>query len=148
MTYFADLTPFAYNGQNENTDRPTLNAGWLDVSQLHPMGETSPEFQDRLFDFCLPEYMVHLCRGYHECQFCQNPSYMITVERGYKTADLGNGEIRVIGTSAIYAAPTLIYHYVVTHHYRPPKEFIEAVLTSPSPASEEYAALRSGLDIF
>jgi hypothetical protein len=28
---------------------------------------------------------------------------------------LGNGEIRVIGTCSVYAAPTLIYHYVVAH---------------------------------
>jgi hypothetical protein len=73
---------------------------------------------------------------------------MITVERDHQKIDLGNGEIRVIGASAIYAAPTLIYHYVVAHSYQPPEEFIEAVLTSLPQASEEYSTLRSKLDIY
>ncbi|MCX7805518.1 MAG: hypothetical protein N3A38_10060 [Planctomycetota bacterium] len=39
-------------------------------------------------------------------------------------------EIRVLGRDGkIYAAPTLIYHYVVAHKYRPPQEFIDAVMT-------------------
>jgi hypothetical protein len=55
--------------------------------------------------------------------------------------NIGDGEIRVIGKSAIYAAPTLIYHYVVEHQYKPPDEFIEAVLKGPSPESEEHKTL-------
>ena len=50
------------------------------------------------------------------------------IQRGKHTAYLGNGEIRVRGEAAYYASPTLIYHYVVAHHYKPPEEFIEAVL--------------------
>lgn len=41
---------------------------------------------------------------------------------------LGQAEIRVAGGDLIYAAPTLIYHYVEAHDYRPPVEFIERVL--------------------
>ncbi len=27
----------------------------------------------------------------------------------------------------VYAAPTLIYHYMKNHNYRPPNEFLEAL---------------------
>jgi hypothetical protein len=36
--------------------------------------------------------------------------------------------MRVAGESTVYAAPVLIHHYVVAHDYRPPDEFIAAVL--------------------
>jgi hypothetical protein len=39
-----------------------------------------------------------------------------------------------------YAAPTLVYHYVVRHHYSPPEEFVRAVLTAPLPDTPEYDA--------
>jgi hypothetical protein len=55
---------------------------------------------------------------------------------------IGSAEIRVFGPNgAIYAAPTLIYHYVAEHHYKPPAEFVHAALTSPRPPSDEYRAL-------
>jgi len=38
------------------------------------------------------------------------------------------GEIRVDGHGVNYAAPTLIVHYIENHKYRPPDEFIEAVI--------------------
>ena len=42
---------------------------------------------------------------------------------------LGSAEIRVKGKDGkVYAAPTLIYHYVAAHDYDPPKEFVEALL--------------------
>ncbi len=48
----------------------------------------------------------------------------------------------------VYAAPDLIYHYVVAHHYRPPDEFIQAVMETPLPGSQEYEVLKreKGLD--
>jgi hypothetical protein len=55
---------------------------------------------------------------------------------------IGTAEIRVFGPmGAIYAAPTLIYHYVAEHHYKPPAEFVHAAITSPRPPSDEYRAL-------
>ena len=45
---------------------------------------------------------------------------------------LGSAEIRVLGGGGkVYAAPNLIYHYVAKHKYRPPEEFIEAVMRVP-----------------
>jgi hypothetical protein len=44
------------------------------------------------------------------------------------TVCLGSAEVRVVGAGVTHAAPDLIYHYVVRHEYRPPEEFIRAVL--------------------
>ena len=46
----------------------------------------------------------------------------------------GNGEIRVSDGNVMYAAPTLIYHYVVAHAYLPPEAFIAAVLAWKDPS--------------
>ena len=47
--------------------------------------------------------------------------------------------IRVFGKDGlIYAAPTLLYHYVSVHHYRPPDEFVRALNEGPRPPSQEY----------
>ena len=61
---------------------------------------------------------------------------------------IGTAEIRVFGPhGAIYAAPTLIYHYVAEHHYKPPAEFVHAALTSPRPPSDDYRALLEQYEI-
>ena len=38
----------------------------------------------------------------------------------------------------IYAAPTLIYHYVAVRHYKPPDEFLQALREGPRPCSQQY----------
>lgn len=44
-----------------------------------------------------------------------------------QTIELGDGEIDVAGSDKVYACPTLIYHYILRHGYRPPAEFVDAV---------------------
>jgi hypothetical protein len=75
-------------------------------------------------------------RGIHECNLCrashwpllplhENPSLNIDGHVCF----LGSWEIWIRGTGeAIFAAPALIVHYVDTHEYRPPEEFIAAVM--------------------
>lgn len=54
---------------------------------------------------------------------------------------IGSAEIRVFGADVVYAAPTLIYHYVIVHHYKPPSAFVRALLTGPRPDSHVYRSL-------
>jgi hypothetical protein len=143
--YYPDLTPYVYY-QKFGTlvpilhDPNTLNVGWLDRTQPYPQGETSEEFQDRLFEFCQSPVMV--TRGVHQCSFCE---FRGKTARGGKELWLGHAEIRVIGKGRkIYAAPTLVYHYVVAHKYLPPDEFIQALLEGPLPGSPEYEAVKKG----
>jgi len=37
-------------------------------------------------------------------------------------------------------APTLIFHYVQRHHYRPPQAFVTALLRGPAPPDPAYFA--------
>ncbi len=147
MTYFADLTPYTYSPFDQDFGVPTLNVGWLDVSQPHVTGVTSAEFQKKLLDFCVYEHTVIHCFGFHTCEYCDDlASHFASVPHpSGKPVTLGNGEIRVIGKSAIYAAPTLIFHYVTVHNYKPPDEFVEAVLNGPGPGSEEHQAILAKL---
>jgi len=137
MAYFKDLTPYEYFSNEPLTPKP-LNIGWLSVEKPFETGATSQKFKDRLLKFCSDEYILVVTRGLHICEFC-NRSHKLSYERWIKkqegrygdkahAASIGNGEIRVLGKSAIYAAPALIYHYVLEHQYQPPDEFIEAIL--------------------
>lgn len=62
--------------------------------------------------------------------------------RGGERLLLGTAEICAYGESGVlYAAPTLIYHYIAKHHYRPPDELVQAVIRGPRPPGDEYRAL-------
>jgi hypothetical protein len=89
-----------------------------------------------------------LARGFHVCEFC-NLSY----EQWHKEqkdgygdkahwASIGDGEIRVSGRLAIFAAPALIYHYVIEHQYKPSDEFIEAILAGEPDSKEQQELFR------
>jgi hypothetical protein len=54
----------------------------------------------------------------------------------------GSAEIIVPGRDGkVYRAPTLIGHYVGRHRYRPPREFVEAVLALDSPGGLLWEAI-------
>jgi len=145
MSYFKDLTLYSYS-RAEKSPVEVLNIGWLGKSESFVTGETSREFQEKLHSFCLDENVVLIMRGFHACEFCG----LSWEEWNKKHANYGNnsglmsggnGEIRVIGKDVIYAAPALIYHYVIEHQYSPPPEFIEAISTGPQPGSGEHRTL-------
>jgi|YNPNPStandDraft_1061719.scaffolds.fasta_scaffold37064_2 hypothetical protein len=135
MAYIADLSPIPY--EREFQVWGTLSIGWLSRHVPYPKGSTLANFQDRLFVFCLNP--VLRTRGFHTCEFCSSPAPFLTyVKHRDREIGLGAAEIRVIYRNRVYAAPDLIYHYVVEHQYCPPEEFIEAVLQGPLPGSTEY----------
>jgi hypothetical protein len=145
MTYFADLSPYEYVGSESGT----RNVGWLGNGSFL-IGSTSEEFQAKLLEFCHDHVIVHIARGFHTCELCSmdqksDLQWFSQNQDRYGPeqhwASIGDGEIRVIGENAIYAAPALIYHYVVEHKYFPPVEFIESVLDGPQPGSTEHTKL-------
>ena len=133
--YYPDLSLYTYIRNDE--PYPTLNIGWLDGSHIYPNGQVSETFLDRLWIYC--QSLIYLSLGYHECDFCHE-DLGVSVWNNGKQLVLGSAEIRVIGKRGIaYAAPNMIYHYIVDHQYLPPSEFIQAVLESPLPKeSAEY----------
>lgn len=108
--YYKDLSPYVY----QRSLNKAVNVGWLSKSHTYPKGIVSDEFLVKLKE--LAKKGVSLCRGSHACEFCD------------KDPPRGNGEIHVMSDGVEYHAPVLIVHYVEAHYYKPPDEFIRAVL--------------------
>lgn len=144
MTYYPDLSSFTYtNDDPENT----VNIGWLDKKHKFPRGKVSDEFLIKLWAFS--QIAVHQTRGFHYCPFChQFRFFPLCIQRGAEALELGSAQIRVFGNNGlIYAAPDLLYHYIVKHRYQPPREFIQAVLEEPQPETAKYEDLLLRYDL-
>jgi hypothetical protein len=136
-----DLSPYKAGSDRQLGYEP-LAVGWLQRNKAFPTGKSSVEFQEKLLAFCFEEHTVNQARALSRCAVGDNcPRLLPPVKSEGQTAHFGSSEIRVIGENEIYAAPTLIYHYVTAHDYRPPNEFIAAVITGPPAGSPEHRAL-------
>ena len=129
MTYYPDLSCYRYCKTEK--DPRVLNIGWLEAGRGFPRGEV-PSLVPRRLLTLTEKYPVNAMRGMHWCDFCEEratPFGGLCVQVDDREVDLGSAEIRVGGRDGIwYAAPDMIYHYIVSHRYRPPAEFLEAVL--------------------
>jgi hypothetical protein len=128
MTYFKDGSPYGY--LPEFIDG-SVNVGWLDAAEPYTTGDVPAELVERLVELC--RNSVNRTRGWHYCNLCPKPTESfpqpITVKSPAGDFPVGFGEIRVQGKDGVrYAAPDLIAHYVVEHHYRPPEQFVHTVL--------------------
>ncbi len=127
MPYFSDLTPYSFLLGKDKGSPNLLNVGWL--SRWHPYnkGDVDRALLEKLLRQCRKP--ARLTRGFHRCDFCVVSAIsMISMTVDGDEVRLGNGEIRVPGANGIvYAAPTLICHYIGAHGYSPPQEFLEAV---------------------
>lgn len=130
--YFPDLSPYTYARETSVPD--VLNVGWLDRSVPFSKGGVPEQFLDLLKGWYRMG-RVHPMRGIYECNLCpavepflplhQNPS----VDVDGKPSFLGSCEIWIPGREkVIFASPALIIHYVDKHEYRPPHEFVSAVM--------------------
>jgi len=137
MAYYPDLSPFVYGGRN--VDEPeAVNVGWLSQGQPFPVDGPCEELLDKLWSFCKVAARHH--RGLHNCEFCP-PNTSTYATRKREPLLLGYSEIRAFGMDGIvYAAPSLIYHYVLVHHYQPPEPFIRALFEGPAPPDFVYFA--------
>jgi hypothetical protein len=134
MAYFEDLTEYSYFHSGM---RPNLkNIGWLAREYPFEKELASRNTLDLLWN--LSVVMVALTRGRHRCDLCE-PRAVISAERNGVCITLGSSEIRAFSSHGeVYAAPSLIYHYVNTHHYKPPDQFLRALEKGPNPPATEY----------
>ncbi|MGW1230276.1 DUF7919 family protein [Streptomyces sp. NPDC002530] len=83
----------------------------------------------------MAEQRVNQTRNFQTCELCPRGranSQHQSIEHNGSLIWMGSGEIRVPhGTGEVFAAPTLIAHFVDHHNYRPPASFIKAVLAYP-----------------
>ena len=121
--YFKDLSKYKYVGKADNS----LNIGWLSRCHKFKTGEVPEEFVNKLWKYL--RYPVQVCRGFHVCELCKEPyNGPLIVKNKGTLRKTGYYEMRIWGKDGkIYAVPSLIYHYVTCHNYKPPQEFIDAV---------------------
>jgi hypothetical protein len=140
MAYYLDLSPDEhYPGQSH-----MLNVGWLSRDRPFARGPVPLAFADELRR--MASEPVEITRGCHVCEFCEPPGDIIAAEPRYlevwEMFRCGNGEIHVRGeSSVVYCAPELVVHYVSEHQYRPPEEFIAAVLYQRGLRTRQFGAL-------
>jgi hypothetical protein len=144
MTYFSDLSDYVYSAGSVRTG--TKAVGWLAPGHEFPTATPDEVTLDLLWLYC--SISVAPMRGIHDCEFCPGQR-AYQAERNGQRLLLGAAEIRVFSNDAkIYAAPTLIYHYVVVHSYRPPDEFLQALREGrPRLPSQEYVDALAGLNL-
>lgn len=157
MTYFADLTPYTYGhftgalnvgwldpGHPFATEPPSealLDALFELIAA--PVAQTfgghqcelcprDPDFETKVVEAQAEAHGSGGGFGNPSIKWPQDArSRSTNSTRHGRSIGVGNGEIRVAGAGGqVYAAPTLIYHYVADHHYKPPAEFVRAVLTA------------------
>jgi hypothetical protein len=135
MAYFEDLSDYTYF---RSYHPRTKNVGWLDSAHQFSKATPTEEFLDLLWNYC--KISVAQTRGIHECEMCPSNTSHYVLRDGQPLL-LGSAEIRVFAKDGvIYAAPTLVYHYVSIHNYSPPHEFVRALSEGPEPSTSEYFA--------
>jgi len=127
MPIYEDLSPYVYLP----SEVPMKNVGWLGVNSF-PLGRMPERARDELLRIA-SEGAENMMRGTQDCPLCglETPVRVPTSynERGW--VSIGNGEYHVVDSSGtVFAAPTLLWHYINDHQYLPPQEFIDALLLS------------------
>ncbi len=132
MSWYEDLSPIDYFGSEASTHLRAV--GWLARDHPYPVGETDRETFERLRELLKDPWQPCIAAGGHECELCQFDGQM------------GSSNLFVPGNGVLYVAPELITHYINSHRYLPPAEFIEAIMRCPDMRSMDYkkAILENG----
>jgi hypothetical protein len=128
VTYYPDLSAYTY--LRDLPEDNVVNVGWLDPEHPYERGPVPEGVLPKIFELCSKP--VNRTRGYHVCPFCDVKQMGLRVVMQGRQLTLGGAEIRVsLAGQKTYAAPDLIFHYMGAHAYRPPEEFVQAVLSLP-----------------
>jgi hypothetical protein len=129
MTFFPDMGTITMVAAGSHVRA----IGWLDRDHPFCQGNLPPGFLERLqkfvekWDESARLLGFGMFAGWHSCEFCADGR--------------GTGDFGVPFGDVLFVAPTLILHYVSSHHYLPPADFVTAVMKSPTPGSSQYRVL-------
>ncbi|HFC11757.1 MAG TPA: hypothetical protein ENJ56_02855 [Anaerolineae bacterium] len=140
--FIADLDVYENCVDAERIGIVPLAVGFLQHGQLFETGAVNDKFMQKLLPFCAPDTRVFSLPRAMACPLCRQ---RVEMAIGEQMVRLGSAEIRIIGEQEIFAAPDLLPHYIEAHDYRPPIEFVEAVLHGVGVNSAEYRALIKAL---
>ena len=142
LTHIPDGSPCGYF----HIHSPNLIAiGWLDSQHSYSRGSCAESFLVHLADMLDKPWRRFVYRGFHECDLCpdETPAGPDTVNEvrlagSVRRTSIGIHNLLVPGDVVVYAAPSTIIHYITAHGYRPPDEFMDAVMACPPQGSEEH----------
>ena len=138
--YFADMELCTYHSgpfDAGNWSVPLRAVGWLESPHLFLTGVASHALVSKLTELAIKtgsRYPHEKFRGLHVCSFCR--------EKGPATSLTGSHiNVFIPGDDVVYIAPAGIVHYIETHSYAPPPEFVAAVLRCPDPSTDDYSQM-------
>ena len=119
----------------EDLDRCTLlpldcdalfAVGWLARGREFSQGTVESSFFERLEMLAVSPWQPVVFAGFHACDLCQFQPPMFSAN------------LFIPYDGRIFVAPSAITHYIAAHWYRPPEEFVQAVITCPAMSTMEY----------
>jgi hypothetical protein len=145
MTWFADLSEWTYMGFT----LPQLRAvGWLSRDHAYPTGDVPTETFHSLCRLLRKPWAPWAFGGFHNCEFCRYTGGFFETDiswsnenghpRRAKIRAKSKGELIVPGQGCLYIAPENIAHYMDSHGYCPPMEFLQAVVACPDIDTQAY----------
>ncbi len=136
--YFKDFDGYSY-GTYYGKDLVMVldevkTIGWLENGHEYPKGEVDEQTLFNLRKLIVTARSAQIySMDFHDCDFCETqPDLDLCPQIIFKGEEwsLGNSVMWLpspTSSGIFYAAPDLIYHYIVDHGYRPPDAFLEAV---------------------
>jgi hypothetical protein len=142
--HFDDLTLCRYHSgpfDPGNWRVPLLAIGWLEHPNEFANGAVSNGLVSILHEMAVRagDLYVHYCfLGMHTCSLC-------VAAGSVSPGPIWSQEnLFVPGRNVVYLSPGGVGHYVEVHSYRPPQEYVDAVLSCPAYGSGEFCdALRT-----
>ena len=86
-------------------------------------------FLDKLRQYIAEAWQPVIAAGLHECELCVEKPFVC------------GSNLWIATESVVYIAPGMVLHYIEEHGYKPPEEFVEAVLESHPQGSTEFVKL-------
>jgi hypothetical protein len=131
MSYYPDLAE-----ETELAHGPDIRAvGWLAQGRRYPTGQVPQDIQKRLDEHVASAWQPVIAAGIHVCDLCEGrvPPHPAEIASG--------SNVLIPSDRCLYIAPALIVHYIHSHSYRPPQEFLDAVAQCPPQGSQEYVTM-------
>lgn len=139
MTTYSDLGPIGYFPFKDSSALRAV--GWLGAEAEFSRGQVPHDFFAKLVALLVDPWEPVTAFGIHRCELCQFTGGPGAVQFAGTTIRLGASNLFVPGAGCIYVAPSLVVHYIDAHGYRPPEEFVQAVLRCPPTRSMEFKRL-------
>jgi len=117
--------------------------GWLSCCREFTKGNVSKSFLRKLHLQIEDAWQPIITKEHHISTFLQ-PS----IGRGQHSCELcdctvfsENRNILVPSTHCLYISPAMILHYVMEHNYKPPTQYMKALLVCPKQGSLKFLTM-------